>query len=239
MLQCLLDGNDSGKQRMLGMSVDARTNETLLPRWVALQRWVGSCACKGAARGQPAAQFCTSFLQGTGLMACKACKVGAAIVCCLNAALRASCGHTLCVDRAEAKGADWQQCDQQHCQCIISHNNGALHLDHPVSSALLVLLALRCVRYLGEAVRAGPGGKLPAVILLKLLITWLHGCPAAVDAFLRGQPHLPLLVDGAGGRLCNGDADVAGGRWLTQANVFCDARCPSVNLCSHALGLVI
>jgi hypothetical protein len=54
------------------------------------------------------------------------------------------------------------------------------------------------------------GERLQAV-LLRLLITWLHGCPSAVNAFLAPAAHLPMLADlarvGAGS---SGSPHVAG-----------------------------
>lgn len=46
-----------------------------------------------------------------------------------------------------------------------------------------------------------------AVVMLRLLATWLYDCPPAVSCYLSYPSHLPLLVDLVGGRLAAG-ADV-------------------------------
>lgn len=47
-----------------------------------------------------------------------------------------------------------------------------------------------------------------AVLLLRMLLTWMHGCPPAVSAFLSAPAHLHTLLDILATR-SDGDGDVA------------------------------
>ncbi|KAK9814747.1 hypothetical protein WJX72_010794 [[Myrmecia] bisecta] len=82
------------------------------------------------------------------------------------------------------------------------------------ASAPPELLMPTCIKYLTSALASsGPhahGEQLGAVVLLRMLVTWLHDCPPAVAAFLATASHLPFLVDVITGRLGGGDANVIG-----------------------------
>lgn len=70
----------------------------------------------------------------------------------------------------------------------------------------------RVVMLLAESARHADGQALPVCCaMLRLLITWCHGCSAAVKVLLSNPAHLPLLVDLVGRRTAAGDAHTAGG----------------------------